>query len=39
MINFILLFLLSITQVMGDIWLSKAMKIFGQINLLTPQNG
>ena len=34
MANLILLFLLSITQVLGDIWLSKAMKQFGEVNLV-----
>lgn len=36
MANLILLFLLNITQVLGDIWLSKAMKEFGDVNLVNP---
>ncbi|WP_293066661.1 EamA family transporter [Okeania sp. SIO2B3] len=38
MANLILLFLLSITQVLGDIWLSKAMKQFGKVNVVNPEN-
>ena len=38
MANFILLFLLIITQVLGDIFLSKAMKIFGEVNLVNSES-
>ncbi|WP_293152631.1 hypothetical protein [Okeania sp. SIO2C9] len=38
MASLILLFLLSLTQVLGDIWLSKAMKQFGEINLVNSEN-
>ncbi|MDT9340718.1 EamA family transporter [Trichodesmium erythraeum 21-75] len=38
MTNFILLFLLIITQVLGDIFLSKAMKIFGEVNLVNSES-
>jgi uncharacterized membrane protein len=34
--NFILLPLLIITQVLGDIWLSRGMKSFGEMNPLDP---
>ncbi len=38
MANLILLFLLNITQVLGDIWLSKAMKQFGELNLVNSES-
>ncbi len=38
MANLILLFLLNITQVLGDIWLSKAMKQFGEVNLVNSES-
>lgn len=36
-INFILLIILVITQVLGDIWLSQGMKIYGEVTSYSPQ--
>ncbi len=37
MTKFILISLLNITQVLGDIWLSKGMKQFGEVNLINSE--
>lgn len=37
MLNAILLFVLVVTQALGDIWLSKGMKIYGEITSYSPQ--
>lgn len=34
MLNFCLLITLVLTQVLGDIWLSRGMKLFGEVNTL-----
>lgn len=38
MAKFILISLLNITQVLGDIWLSKGMKQFGEVNLVNSES-
>lgn len=37
MINVVILIVLVITQVLGDIWLSQGMKIYGEITSYSPQ--
>ncbi|NJK41183.1 MAG: hypothetical protein HC934_07195 [Acaryochloridaceae cyanobacterium SU_2_1] len=36
MINFLLLLALVVTQVLGDIWLSRGMKLFGAVSSYSP---
>lgn len=38
MINVVILIVLVITQVLGDIWLSQGMKIYGEITSYSPQS-